>query len=602
MVDATGTALEVLVKSICCRENNSGGKTKAELKVILAPHDGYLCRSDILNLRMKHSEYVDAVVSFGSWNKRLSAFFKHEANDLLSLLLSSPGALLMKPTTKPCDDESLELQRKDLNFRLSFDWILKRKPAAYKVALVGGRHLFDSKRVTFRAEGFVEAARALGISLAVIDQPGHWLEGEHYAHLRGDFIAVDLSYTESLPERIAKSVKNLGIDGITTFTDEFVLATAEAAELLGLATEPVQVLAQAHCKHELRKVLSDTEIQTMFLHNSAELDDPALADQLNTLVYPLMIKPSSGRSSAGVKKAIDNSSMREAVRMLDAEDLAGDGIVLETFVHGPELDCNFVLHDGEVLFLEVTDDLPATGDASNATLADNFFETVSVSNSGLPLEEIDILSSSLHGDVLRLGLQWGVVHAEARIQHSTMQYQDTQEDGIMDLVTCSTKDHAIAEETLRPRAFLIEANIRPPGAGCAMLTRFTYGIDYDALHMLRAVEDRDRFEALSVPFVFPRSAGGGGGAQYWAAHCTIPIHRENIRVPVDLLEKIFRLLPGVAPYVFKAELYVKPGSVVSPHGGVGLIAYVLLNSKTSRRHVLSMYHELVKVAKQVLDA
>lgn len=36
------------------------------------------------------------------------------------------------------------------------------------------------------------------------------------------------------------------IDGIVTFTDEFVIATAEAAEILGLPTEPLQVMQDAH--------------------------------------------------------------------------------------------------------------------------------------------------------------------------------------------------------------------------------------------------------------------------------------------------------------------------------------------------------------------
>ncbi|PWY70063.1 hypothetical protein BO83DRAFT_428473 [Aspergillus eucalypticola CBS 122712] len=48
--------------------------------------------------------------------------------------------------------------------------------------------------------------------------------------------------------------------------------------------------------------------------------------------------------------------------------LAEQGIMLETYIAGPELDANFVLLNGTVLFLEVTDIFPCSGDDTSATL------------------------------------------------------------------------------------------------------------------------------------------------------------------------------------------------------------------------------------------
>jgi hypothetical protein len=43
-----------------------------------------------------------------------------------------------------------------------------------------------------------------------------------------------------------------GLDGIVTFTDQYVEATAEAAEILNLPTDPSLAMVQAHRKHEMR--------------------------------------------------------------------------------------------------------------------------------------------------------------------------------------------------------------------------------------------------------------------------------------------------------------------------------------------------------------
>lgn len=62
---------------------------------------------------------------------------------------------------------------------------------------------------------------------------------------------------EDLPQNLAQSVANRKNkkDGIVTFTDEYVVTTAQAAELLGLPTEPVQYMMRAHHKSKMRKVV-----------------------------------------------------------------------------------------------------------------------------------------------------------------------------------------------------------------------------------------------------------------------------------------------------------------------------------------------------------
>lgn len=581
---ANKTNLETLVLN-CSSIWSTEPEAEVAVKVVLAPRDGFLCRKDLLDVRFRHSDHVDSIVKFQSLYDQLSAVAPKDDKFLLNVLSSSPGALLLKRTPNP-QLGSLGMLEADLRNRLCFDWLLPNKPIARRVAVIGGRPLFDWDRGSYGSRGPFEAALGLGISLTILDRPGHWLEGETYAHLRDNFIAIDVANEAELPSIIVEALKDELIDGIVTFSDEFVIATAKAAEMLKLPTEPVQAILRAHHKDETRKTLDNPHIQMLRIDPAKQLEDPATKDSLQTLHYPLIVKPCRGGASRGVRKVHDHSSMQQAILQMEEDGLAKHGILLETYVDGPEVDANFMLWDGEVIFCEISDDFPCLADSAEATADDNFVETLMVLPSRLPQAELDTIRTSLHQDLLKLGFRTGVFHVEGRIQNSALRYAET--DGIIDLVETATTNPAA------PWSFLIEVNARPPGLDCVYSTVDTYGVDMCALHYLAAIGDRERFAALSKPF--------SSGAQYWCGNSQIPIHRDDIRVPEDFFDQVLQRLPDVAPYVTRAELFTQPGAVVSPRGGAGFIAYFMLISRTSRRHVLEMSIRIQVVSKAVLDS
>lgn len=176
-----------------------------------------------------------------------------------------------------------------------------------------------------------------------------------------------------------------------------------------------------------------------------------------------------------------------------------------------------------------------------------------------------------------------------------MAYQDVGENGLLDLVSTGRSNG-------QTDAYLIEVNARWPGAGGNGATLLTYGVDLGALSLLRAIDDKRRFAALSQPYAYASdSPGDGDGAQWWTAHSMIPVHREKLWIPEDFFDRLYQALPQIVPYVQKAELYAKPGTVVSPVGGTGWVGYVLLCSRKSRRHVVEMYHVVAATAKEILD-
>ncbi|KAK3358789.1 hypothetical protein B0T25DRAFT_74950 [Lasiosphaeria hispida] len=588
---AISSALGTLVGA-CMAHGTAGNKNIAIVaKVVLVPRGGFLCRQDILELRMRHSEHVASVVRFATPDGGFPAVPAEGGRATLpALLSSSPGALLGKESQAP-PEETMELLASELKHRLSFDWVLPTQPLPRTVAMLGGRRLYDMAREQYGAKGLLEAAQALGISVIVLDASGHWLEGETYSHLRDDFVAIDMAAGDArLPLHIAETLKGRQLDGIVTFSDELVIATAKAAEMLGLPTEPAALIVQAHYKDATRRVVRNPGVQVVRLDDAEQLNDSHTVGRLANLEYPLIVKPCRAAASRGVRKVGELSALRQAIRKMDDEGLTKHGILIETYVDGPEVDANLVLWDGELLFCEISDDFPCSADAADATIADDFSETLMVHPTALDPNEVELLQSVLHENLLQLGFRSGVFHVEARVQHSSMCYEDI--NGIQDLV------HSEAEGAPKkgpPGVFLVEVNARPPGFDATWATLHTYGVDMGALQFLYALGDRERYKALSQPFSEPAH-------QFWCGNRQVPMHRENIYVPPDFFERVFAELPEVVPYLVRAEFFAEPGSTVSPRAGSGFVAFIILFSRKSRMHVVEMCDRVLRVSMNVLDS
>lgn len=581
----SGANIEFLVRVIY-EKHGCSQMLNLPVMAVLTPRAGYLCRNDVLRSRMVHAEDVAYVAEFPIPDEGLTpASISDKTATLFSLLDNSPGALVGRQASKSYDETFARLEC-TMRDRLSFDWIVSEKPVARTVAVVGGRPLFDTKNLHWGSRGPFEAAKALEMSVIVLDASGHFMDGDKYADLRDDFIAVDMTIDEGLPGRLAEAVADRGIDGIVTFSDEFVIATAQAADILGLATEPTEAVLRAHYKDKTREIINNGPFGPVRLGSSADLAKPDMQEKLCQLDYPLIVKPCRGAASRGVKRVQDEMSLRESIHNMERSGLAKHGILVEPYIDGPEVDANFVLWEGKVLFVELTDDFPCAADATDATAADDFRETVMLCPTGLGDNEKEAIKKSLGESLFKMGFRSGVFHVEARVQNSTKEYREV--DGVFDMYDRDTQV-AVGQ----PRVFLIEVNVRPPGLDCAYSTLYTCGVDLCALHLLCAVKDGLRFEALSEPFACY--------AQYWCGNCQIPVDRQEIMVPEDFCQKLLDRAPEVAPFVSRTEMFKHPGTIVSPIHGVEFLAYYLVYSRTSRRHVLQMYQRLLEVAKLELE-
>lgn len=80
-----------------------------------------------------------------------------------------------------------------------------------------------------------------------------------------------------------------------------------------------------------------------------------------------------------------------------------NAVSVEAYCDGPEIDANFVLQDGEVLFVEGADDFPKAGDREEAGASTVFKESAVLYPSGLPAAELEMVQRYLHQTLLKFG-------------------------------------------------------------------------------------------------------------------------------------------------------------------------------------------------------
>lgn len=458
------------------------------------------------------------------------------------------------------------------------------------------------------------AAKALGLKLVIIDEARHWLEADTIENrkLRKAFLRTDMTEDEGLVDRIVQSIKRYGmpVDGIFTLSDNFFVAVAKVAEELGLPSGPVSAFETAVDKYKSR-MLQDSPGHTARVTSVEELDTllsaPTDGSQpFFTPAFPMIVKPTKGWSSECVSKVTKLSDLTTAVKK--ATTRHGSAAVIEPFYDGPEIDVNFVLLDGEILFYEIADEPPCEGDSTDATVNDTFSPVALTLPSALPADEQEIVKNTLYKILLDLGFHTGIYHLEARMVNSKYEYRSIS-PGIIDLVP--RNDLPL---TKKPECKLIEINARPPGYRVSVPSRHTYGIDYFAVRMLAALGDKDRLRAISVPFSHHSEADNrtpGAGAQYWSRLVYIPVPKDGVLEwrfkQHESGSKVYEIIspsedlklrrPDLAEHIVLAVDYYGHGEWVSTFtdGARTYLGHVLVKSNVSRQ-------EAIEVGNAVLEA
>ena len=253
-------------------------------------------------------------------------------------------------------------------------------------------------------------------------------------------------------------------------------------------------------------------------------------------------------------------------------------------------DANFVLCDGDILFFEISDDLPSDGDRSDASILDNFAEHGMIYPSALPDDEIAAVKHTLHGILLDMGFKTGAFHVEARIMNSSMQY--TNANGVVDL-SARRNTHCG-----KSRCFVLEVNARAPGFYTTFASKRTYGVDFFAQSVLAALGDRKRMRMLSQPF----RTGVGRGAQYWCQVLFINPTRGGVCKKNSCAE-LQRRCPEIMQHVPVCEmLFLVGDEIPSPKSGrMKFLAYFIIVSRQARSQVVQIARDIRQNFRSPLD-
>ncbi|EEP77454.1 predicted protein [Uncinocarpus reesii 1704] len=558
-----------------------GAFTPVGIKLILPAQNGFVARSDIIELRMHGCDCATAASGFMQPRQYIDRFQiqkpRHELSQLSDILSACIGAVSVNESSFESIDYAMQALEDQVRHRLALEFLLPNAIPHKRVALV---HC-PRELLTY------EAIRCLGLDLVVLDRPGHFLEDPNgpFAYLRESFHPIDLNVDDGLPQRIVDVVRNLKLDGIFTRYDFYSRQVAKAAELLGLPTSPYSAYCIATDKYATRML--DAEESGAFCVKDDDELEQRLRDPEKPLniQYPVVVKPCLGWSSLTVTKARDEGELVAAVRKAHSRVLGHEGerpiqprVLVEPYVDGPEVDVNFAMWDGEVVFSDISDDFPCLGDMDDKTGVTDFQDTIYLHPSKLPKMEQDLLRQRLKDCVLRMGFRTGVVHCEARMRNSAMKY--VEKDGIFDLASDSQP------RGTEPSIFMIEVNPRPPGYFALHGSTWTHGVDYYLLHVLCCVQDEQRFKALAVPF--------SREVQHSIAVLNLPTQKGGILRSLDPAIRLAKEKPGLRDAISLYHNYFEPGEYVTPPDAVETkpLAVVVVESQTGREDLLRRVEEV----------
>lgn len=584
--DATSSSTSFLKDALDLAHDSLNDQSSVIIRLIFSKEEGYIIRCDFVQRRFEGCPFAQKVQSFLSPLQHVRAAPDHlslgEAN-LHELVSMAVGGILASHTSSEQQSVLLDGLDAETENRLSFPWLCKEPIARKRIVWVQGREDFASIHRAY------EGAWALGINLVIIDQAGHWLEDDDgpYAYLREAFIPRSIDVDADFSERIANAVREypLPVDGLVTISDVRLPSIAKASEMLGLPTSPYESYKLAGDKGVTRLMEEPRPGDFTAVVTSVEELKSLVEKRVEEIRFPLIVKPCLGWNSDCVSKVKNLDELQIAVgRACGRHANAPTKVtraVIEPYIGGPEVDANFILLDGEVLFFQVSDDFPSTGDtpaaarSPEAAAAPNFMETIMMLPSGLPDNEQAILRDSLKKSIFRQGFSSGVVHCEARVRDSRTRYEPRSDNGLVDL----TVPESSSEQ--EPSCYLHEINFRPPGYFSSVSVMLAHGIDYYAVRMLFALGDaQERIRAMSVPFK--------SDTQYTLGIAVFPADRTGIMETPDAIVEMMDKYPWMKEWIADYQTMRKGGSKVFGPGESELwyVGYASVLSRSGRGECL----------------
>ncbi|MBR7987629.1 ATP-grasp domain-containing protein [Burkholderia cenocepacia] len=195
-------------------------------------------------------------------------------------------------------------------------------------------------RATGSSIALVRAALARQVAVTVITAPGHRLDGVFPDGVETVNLAPDAGQLAGWLR--AHFPDELDTLRVTTAHDTYARTAAGVADALGLPGPDARHVAYAVSKSNQKALLAEHGIPAAQFVAGTLAAPAALAAAAAPLRFPVVVKPSEGSASDGVRRCEDIAAVRAqldtlaAAAQADAAALATERVVIEEFLAGSE--------------------------------------------------------------------------------------------------------------------------------------------------------------------------------------------------------------------------------------------------------------------------
>jgi biotin carboxylase len=258
---------------------------------------------------------------------------------------------------------------------------------------------------SYRLEDFRAAAERLGVAIVVgLDIPDEladqWL----------DALPLPFGDVGESVRRIVDTADERPLQAILAVDDSGSLIAAAAATALGLPHNAPAAAEAARDKAIMRRLLRDGGAAVPWFQPFTTADDPAGVTR--AAPYPCVVKPVNLNGSRGVMRADTPAELAAAIarltQIIGRESDAPRPYLVESFIPGREVALEGLLDNGRLLVL-------ALFDKPDPLDGPFFEETIYVTPSRLPAEAQAAIAETTAGAARALGLVFGPIHAELRV-------------------------------------------------------------------------------------------------------------------------------------------------------------------------------------------
>ncbi|MFQ5742306.1 MAG: ATP-grasp domain-containing protein [Acidobacteriota bacterium] len=270
---------------------------------------------------------------------------------------------------------------------------------------------------SYRAHDFLAAAERVGAALVVGTNRKQALQDL----APGTTIALDFDDPVVAVATIIRFAESYPLAAVVGGDDETTELAALAAAALGLPHNPREAVAATRNKLQLRELLQRSGLPSPGFRTLELVSDPGdggLAQEMEDLAFPCVLKPTFLAASRGVISADDAEQFIAARRRIEAilaepevARFGGDEasrILVEDYIPGEEYAVEAILTDGQLHLLAIFD-------KPDPLEGPYFEETIYLTPSRAAESLQQQIVHSVKQAVAAIGLREGPVHAELRV-------------------------------------------------------------------------------------------------------------------------------------------------------------------------------------------